>query len=161
MAIKIIFGVLATILSAIAYRAGGMGTEDTAKPEWIPKWLRKSWIRDWLCPAFVYGCLLSSWSPSLWWEWLLLILCYPLLGACLSTYWDWLFGFDNFWFAGFMCGIAAFPLIFCGYAWWLILARAILLAILWGGWSLLWTEVEYEEMGRGAFLVATVPLLLI
>ncbi len=161
MAIKIIVGVIATILSALCYRAGGMGKEDEAKPKWIPKWLRKSWVRDWLCPAFVYGSLLLFWQPVLWWEWCWLIICYPLLGGALSTYWDWLFGFDNFWFAGFMCGIAAFPLIFCGMAGSFILLRAVILAVLWGVWSLLWTEDYVEEMGRGVFLVLTMLLLLI
>ena len=99
-----------SIISAIFYRAGGLSQDSTES--WIPKWLRHSWVRDWLCPicaliplALVHGS---------WW----FLLAYVILAGALSTYWDFLFGFDNFWFAGFMCGIAAFPLLFCGFVWW-------------------------------------------
>ncbi len=158
---NILLLLLFTVIYALAYRAGGTGKEDEAKPKWIPKWLRKSWVRDWLCPLFVYGSLLLFYQPCLWWEWLLLVLCYPLLGASLSTYWDWLFGFDNYWFAGFVCGIASFPLIFCGFTWWTILLRAILVAVLWGVWSLFWAEDWVEEFGRGAIIVLTTPVFLL
>jgi hypothetical protein len=158
---RILAWIICCVLSAICYRAGGMGTESEAKPKWIPNWLRHSWIRDWLCPLFVYGSLATLLSPSSFLQWGMLVLCYPLLGGALSTYWDKLFGFDNFWFAGFICGVASFPLIFCGVHWYIILVRAIVLAILWGAWCA-WQSVDYvEEFGRGAFLVLTVPLLLI
>jgi hypothetical protein len=153
--------ILLSFISALAYRCGGMGTESEARPKWIPNWLRHSWIRDWLCPLFVYGSLAILLSPSSLLQWGMLALCYPLLGGALSTYWDKLFGFDNFWFAGFMCGVAAFPLVFYVVNPWGIVLRAILLAILWGAWCA-WQSVDYvEEMGRGAFLVLTIPLLLI
>ena len=144
---------LACVLSAICYRAGGMAKNPDTEPKWIPMWMRQSWVRDWLCPLFSYGSLLLFWQPDIWYGWILLAIAYGLLGGALSTYWDFLFGFDNFWFSGFVCGLAAFPLIFCGLDWWIVLIRAILLAILWGGWCAWQTNDVREEMGRGAFLI--------
>lgn len=138
-----------------------MGKELETEPKWIPIWLRHSWIRDWLCPFFVYGSFAMFFSPLSFLQWGMLVLCYPLLGGALTTYWDNLFGFDNLWFAGFMCGVASFPLVFYGVNPWGIVLRAIVLAVLWGGWCA-WQSVDYiEEFGRGAFLVLTLPLLLI
>jgi len=151
--VKVAIWLLACVVSAILYRAGGMSKDADAKPTWIPMWIRNSWCRDWLCPACVYGSLLLFWQPSSSLGWILLLICYPLLGGALSTYWDFVFKFDNYWFSGFMCGVAAFPLIFCGIAWWLILVRAIFLALSWGLWSK-YQDVDYiEEFGRGFFLV--------
>jgi len=150
-----------SVLSAVLYRAGGMGKEETAEPKWIPMFLRHSWIRDWLCPLLVYGSLCIFWLPLSVLGWLLLAVSYALLGGALTTYWDELFGFDNFWFSGFMCGVAAVPLCFCGFPFYIVLVRAIVLAVLWGAWCAIFNKDTTEEYGRGAFLVITVPLLLI
>ena len=111
-------------ISAILYRAGGM---DKETKHWIPVWLRQSWVRDWLCPICALLPLVFI-HPSAWF-----ILAYLILAGSLSTYWDFLFGWDNFWVSGFMCGIAAFPLLFCGFHIPQFLIRAFFLAIIWGG----------------------------
>jgi len=129
-----------SLISAVLYRAGGMSQDE---PSWIPKWMRHSWVRDWLCPACTLTPLFIL-HPS-W----LFILAYVALGGALSTYWDWLFGFDNYWFSGFMCGIAAFMLIWCGYVWWILLIRAILIALLWGIICTISEDVNVEEYSRG------------
>lgn len=156
--INLLVILLATIASSILYRAGGMSKEATANPKWMPMWMRKSWVRDWLIPMV---CILAIWLTchikiNLWW-----LLFYGLTGGALTTYWDSVFGFDNFWFAGFMVGIATFPLIFCGLHWYMVLARALVLAVLWGGWCAIFSKDTVEEYGRGAFITATIPLLLI
>ena len=158
---KILLLALLSVISAIAYRGGGQSKDLDSNPKWMPMWMRKSWIRDWLCPLFVYGSFAILFSPSHLLQWGMLVICYPLLGGALSTYLDSIFGFDNFWAAGFLCGIVAFPLLFCGIAWWMILIRAIILAVLWGGWCSIFSKDTTEEYGRGAFLVLTIPLLLI
>lgn len=84
-----------------------------------------------------------------------------LTGGALTTYWDELFGFDNFWFAGFMVALGAFPMYWVGVHWYMILIRAVLLAVLWGGWCAVFSNDWIEECGRGAFIAATLPLLLI
>ena len=141
-----------SVISAILYRAGGMSKD---VKHWIPKWLRQSWVRDWLCPACA---LLPAFilHPS-WW----FIVAYGALRGAFSTYWDGLSkdGEGNFWFAGFMCGIAGFPLLFCGFAWWLLLIRAMAIAITWGAWCAIFSNDFTEEYGRG-FLVSFATKIL-
>jgi hypothetical protein len=90
-----------------------------------------------------------------------------LTGAALTAYWDTIFGFDNFWFHGFMVGLGAFPMFWYGSAWWIILVRAIILAVFMGGlnWFVHKYHIKYsdwiEELSRGFAIVVTIPLLLI
>lgn len=146
---KILLFLLLTLISAGLYRLGGWG-----KPF-------KSWLRDWLCPACIYGALLLWWQPSVWWGWLLLLVAYGLTGGALTTYLDSIFGYDNFYASGFLVGLGAFPLMFCGVAWWTVLVRAVLTGILWGVLCDLASNDWVEELGRGSIIVLTVPLLLI
>lgn len=142
---------LLSILSAVLYRAGGMSQDEE---RWIPKWLRHSWVRDWLCPICALLPLTIS-SPS-WW----FIAAYLALAGALTTYWDFLFGYDNFWFAGFMCGVAGFFLIGI-YAWWLILIRAIVISVLWGWICSKSSDVFVEEYSRGFNLSFSSIILLV
>ena len=112
-----------SVLSACFYRAGGL---DTTTKHWIPVWMRHSWVRDWLCPICALIPFLII-NPS-WW----ILLSYLLMAGALSTYWDFLFGYDNFWFAGFMVGLALFPLAFCGLFWWILLLKAMGISLAWG-----------------------------
>ena len=156
-----ILGLIVVALCALLYRAGGMGKEPDTKPTWIPMWLRQSWVRDWMIPLVIYSYLCFYRHPISWQGWLLFIATVIPTGLALSTYWDWLFGYDNFWFHGFMVGLGAFPLIWAGFGWQYILIRALLLGVLVGGWSKLIGTDWIEEGGRGAFIALTVPLLLI
>jgi hypothetical protein len=74
------------------------------------------------------------------------------MGAAFSTYWDKIFKFDNFWFAGFMLGMSKIPLIFAGFIWWHLLIKAIILAVLWGAWCAIFKNDHVEEHGRGFFV---------
>lgn len=56
--LKLLLLIVGTALSAILYRAGGMSQDDTAKPKWIPKWLRHSITRDIGCTIITIGFLL-------------------------------------------------------------------------------------------------------
>jgi hypothetical protein len=92
-----------------------------------------------------------------WW----LVLAYLLLVACVSTYWDWLFKYDNFWFSGLMCGLAGIPLLFCGYPLWAILTRAALISVSWWLITSLSDNDFFEEYGRGFSLsFASIVFLL-
>lgn len=146
---KALVWLIGSIIASALYRAGGYG-----KPF-------KSWQRDWLCPACVYGVLLFFWQPLIWWQYLLFLPAYGLLGGALTTYLDSIFGYDNFWVAGFLCGLAAFPLYWAGISWYAILIRAVVVGILWGGWCKIFGNDNVEELGRGFFISATIPLLLI
>lgn len=88
-----------------------------------------------------------------------------LLGA-LTTYWQFLWGYDNLWFSGFCCGLTAFPYIPCTYKWGGFLVRSLLLAIIWGTLNkylpkkFIIDRAVAEEFLRYFALVATAPLLL-
>lgn len=132
--------IICSVFSAVLYRAGGMSkTTD----HWIPKFMRRSWVRDWLIPLCALLPIFIN-HPS-WW----FFLAYGALGGALSTYWDWLFKFDNFWFSGFMCGVAGFPLLFCGFSFWQFLIRALVIGVAWGGWCGIFSNDFVEEYGRG------------
>ncbi len=145
----IVISILCSVTSAILYRAGGMSKETK---HWIPVWMRHSWVRDWLCPIC---CLI----PILIWSWWLL-LAYVLLNAALRTYWDRLFGYDNFWFAGFMCGVAGFPLLFLGHNWILLAIRAVSICLFWGIICNIEDNDFVEEYSRGFFLCLPTIILL-
>lgn len=144
-------------LSAIMGRAGGEGHGVNDKPTWIPMWLRQRFVRPLGCSVCALLPLFII-HPSLWF-----ILAMGLLYGALSLYWDELFGFDNMWFSGFMCGIAGFALVTL-FPWWLILIRAFVLAILWGGINLIcnhnnWSDGT-EEMSRYGILALTTMIML-
>ena len=82
-----------------------------------------------------------------------------LLFGALTTYWDFVFGYDNFFAHGFMCGLAAAPLIFYGEP--LALGiRLVILSLGMGVWSLIVGKDWLEEGGRGALLPLTLALVL-
>ena len=128
------------VLSAIFGRMGGSDTYNT-------KW------RDIGCNllAIVALCLFVPFQLGFWWVYLII---FGLQWASFSTYWDWLFNFDNLWFSGFMVGISMMPAIILGGTWWVILIRAILLAVAWGLLNLYvrpirkWNRAQVEEFCR-------------
>lgn len=156
--LKTMLTLLSIVSSAALYRAGGMSKEEKS---WIPRFMRKSWVRDWLCPACGLGVLLSWWQPSSLIGWLMVLLYYCLSGAALSTYWDSVFGYDNHYFHGFTAGLASFPLYWAGIHWYAVLISAIACGGLMGWLSAKTGNVNKEEYGRGAIFAATKLLLLI
>lgn len=141
MFIFVLIVVLACV-SSILYRAGGLSKE---QKYWIPVWMRHSWVRDWLCPLC---CLLPLFLQHPSW---LFFPAYGAMGGAFSTYWKYK-GNANFWLSGFVVGIAAAPLLLCGFVWWHLAIRTLFLAVTWGGWSALIGNDHAEEHGRG-FLV--------
>lgn len=139
-----------SIISAILYRAGGMAKE---QKHWIPVWMRHSWVRDYLCPVCALLPVVLVY-PS-WW----IILAYGLSVASLSTYWDRLFGYDNYAFSGFICGIAFFPLLFCGVGWVYLMLRALVLYATWGLICHFSDNDFVEEYSRGFSFTAAVIFL--
>ena len=138
-----------TLICAILYRLGGYG-----KPF-------KSWMRDWLIPPLIYAWLLYYRHPGALWGYLLVLPAIGLTGAALTTYLDSIFGYDNFYAAGFLVGLGAIPFMFAGIAWWIILIRAVVLGLCWGAWCKFFGNDWVEELSRGAFIALTLPLLLI
>jgi hypothetical protein len=149
-------GILGVIIlcaiSAILYRAGGIDKLPDTNPKWMPMFLRKSWVRDWLCPLFLLLALFLFWRPSSLLSWVLLLPYYGLSGGALSTYWDWINGDDNFYLHGFFCGLAAFPLIVF-IPWWILTVRLLICTVGMGLWSK-WIKVDWQqEMGKGILFI--------
>lgn len=130
------------VLSAILGRMGGAKGFNTK-------------YRDVGCSLIkvVILCLLLGFQWKAWWIYLLI---FGLHWAAYSTYWDWLFGYDNFWFSGFMVGCALFPAcLIIPWIWWIITIHAILLGAYWGCLHkfmkkqfLAWTGDVAEELLR-------------
>lgn len=108
--------------------------------------------------------LTCGWSP--W-----LIVYVGLFKASISTYWDFLFGYDNFWMHGFMLGMAGIPIAIVTGHWWMMLIRSLLLSLWMEGWHLHhpkkvrlfnveWNGAQVEEFGRYAMLTLTLPMLV-
>lgn len=143
---------LACLVSAVLYRAGGMGKEVDAKPTWMPMKMRKSWVRDWLCPGvmLILVILLFGIHLKYWWCY---IIFYPLSGAAFSTYWDKVFGTDNFYAHGLGLSLAMIPLLWCGLPWWILLVHGIVCTVGMGLWSNNIGTDWLEEMGRGVLYI--------
>ena len=97
-------------------------------------------------------CLFVPFSLSHWWVYLII---FGLHWASFSSYWDWLFGFDNLWFSGFVVGMSMLPACFIvHWIWWIIVIRALLLAVAWGLINLYrrpiwkWDAAQVEEFCR-------------
>jgi len=89
-----------------------------------------------------------------------------LLFAALTTYWDFITGDDILALHGLFCGLAALPLLLTGIAWWLILVRALALAISIGGLNLVVNKISWlpfkdfvEELFRGYILIFSLLIL--
>jgi hypothetical protein len=152
---QIVLLAVSSVICAVLYRAGGMSRDASAEPKWIPVCMRRSWVRDWIIPVVMYVPVLISPCHAM-----MIILAIGLTGAALTTYWDEVFGYDNFWAHGFVIGLAAYPLIVCGADPWRLFIRALALGLLVGGWSALIKKDWLEEMGRGFLVAVSVGILL-
>lgn len=135
------------ILAGVFYRMGG-------SEHWNTK------ARDIGVPlvATIWLLLFTTWRI---WP---LVVHFGLLFGALTTYEYFLpdnpkKGPLNWLLHGFFSGLAAIPLIWCGIAWWLILARAVILAVTMTAWSEAWKWDIAEEWGRGALVVLSLLIL--
>lgn len=148
-----------SVVSACLYRMGGCGPADLlAEWGWVPKFIRNfPKKRDVGCNLVTIGAGLIVGIHAPWWGWLLV---FGLMWASLSTYWDWLFKYDNHWFHGFMIGASFLPVAFYGD--FLALSiYAVVLAVLMGGWSKLIGNATLEELGRGFVMPICLGLVVL
>lgn|SRR3990167_2832006 len=149
---KLFSWLILSVCSGILYRKGG-----TSKGT---KW------RDLGCPLIA---LLAIWLQAnfiipYWWAYLL---TYGLMFASLTTYYDTIFGKDNFYAHGAGIGFACLPLMWVGISWYGIISRSIFLALSFGllnkyvnKWQIKHSD-DIEEYSRGALIILTTPILLI
>jgi hypothetical protein len=133
--------IIATILCAILGRMGGASGFNTK-------------FRDMGVPfvACLYAFLLGCHS---WW----LILSFGLMFGALTTYWDFLFGYDQFYFHGLVIGVATAPIaLVTGH--WLHFLGVVVLSSLWMGfwskvikWDVLEEGVRYCVVPAAVWLV--------
>jgi len=156
----ILWTILAMALSALLYRLGGWGDEGRKKFPNLPGWLFDTKARD-------IGCSIVSFLHMMfvihigapWWAHLTSFL---MMFGALTTYWDWLFGYDNYWFHGFVIGLAYFPYAIDDYhLWWIVGVRAVALAVFMGAWCAIFKNDVVEEGGRGASIPASNLLFLL
>lgn len=154
--------ILLSCLSGLLYRLGGWGDEGRKKFPKLPKWVFDTKARDVGCGLCTVGMYSLMFPITTWMGLICAIVTVALMLGALSTYWDELFGFDNFWFHGFCVGIALLPLVALNEQWLAgLIYRPIALAITMGLVSTLSGSDVVEEGGRGFAIVATLPLLLI
>jgi hypothetical protein len=105
------------------------------------------------------GLFLTLYGLNLayWWAYLAF---WGLNYLALTTYHDYV-GFDCWPLTGAGYGLAALPLIWCGVAWYLIIARAIFLALtIW--WLRSRTgKVFKEEFFSGLLYAGSIPILIL
>ena len=136
--IRLLVLALAICFSGVLYRMGGSYKYDTL-------------YRDIGCPLVALATLwfLVGLTSSYWWAYLLF---FGLSWAALTTYYDELFGYDNFFAHGFGCGLAGFALIMV-IPWWIVLARLIICTLGMGLWSRYVERDIPQEIGRGVFFI--------
>ena len=154
----IVWLILLSVVSACLYRMGGCGPADLQKEwGWVPAPIRKfPKKRDVLANIVTLFAIYLAGAKGPWWAWLL---AFGLTWASLSTYWDELFGYDNFYAHGFMIGFSMLPLAFFGDPLSLGI-RCVVLAVCMGVWSKLLGNATWEELGRGCFMPLTALLVL-
>ena len=137
--------IISSMLNAILYRLGGYGKPFNTK------------FRDWGCPLITLGTLFIMGVSAPWWVW---VLSFLLLFGALTTYWDTLLGYDNFYLHGFMCGLGFLPFMVV-IPWYLIVLRAVVIGVFMGLLCKYFINDIVEEGGRGASLSFTLPILFI
>jgi len=140
-----VFVVINSVICMILYRLGGYGKPFNTK------------VRDMGIPTACLIWMIFKY-PQVAWYWHLL--SWGAMFGALTTYWDSVFGYDNFFFHGFMIGIAYIFYAFSGL-WFMIFVRAVALGIGMHIWCKIFKKDWVEEGGRGAMIGATLPMMLI
>lgn len=145
--LKVIILILATVISAILYRLGGIG-----KPF-------KTWMRDWIIPAVSFAVMIFVLKIKA--PWYIHLISYGVMGGALTTYWDKIFGYDNYYTHGAGIALAYLPYVLVGaipiVA---FLIRVVVLALSMGLWCKYNENDKIEEFGRGAFIIATLLVFI-
>jgi len=139
---------IASILSALLYRAGGQGKPFNTK------------YRDIGCSVVTLAlCLALGLVSGLVASIIAYLLTFGLSWAALASYW----GLDEqkwgFWAHGLGLSLAMLPIAFITGHWIGLAIRTIVLTVLITLWSEFIKIDTIEEMGRGAILALTIPIL--
>lgn len=155
--------ILSTIIlsniSGFFYRLGGLSKEQARQQiPWCPSWIINSKTRDVGCSLLTVLWMILFYPHV---HWYVHLISFGLMWGALSTYWDFLNGKDNFWLHGWGIGLACLAYAIDSGLWIGFGVRAFALAVLMGVWCAIFKNDWIEEYGRGAFVIATLPILLI
>jgi hypothetical protein len=145
MIFKILLLILASVASALLYRLGGAKGYNTK-------------YRDAGCS--IVSCIMLGYLVG--WHWTL-ILVFGATWGSLTTYWKrtpnakWY----NWLMTGAMYSVAVLPYCIAEGHWLGFASRTIILGTTTMLWSELNSNAVWEETGRGALLILTLPLLLV
>jgi hypothetical protein len=128
---KIIIVIVFSVLSGVMGRMGGSGR--------FPRQVRVIGV------PFIQTLLFFLFGVHAWWS---LLISFGLTIAAISTYWDFLYKFDEFYTHGFFIGLSAFTIALVTGHWWLFAIRTIMLTVFIGVWSALISNTVWEESGR-------------
>ncbi len=161
--LKLIILWILSVLCGLAYHAGGLGRD------YSPGILYSRWDRRITCPLLTvlsalmfidYSAMSISWLALLG----LSVLSFGLTLASITTYYKKIFGDKNFWenftFSGGIAAAGALPFVFV-IPWYLILARAIVLAIAWGVLTRIFQSARWSELSRGFSLTLSTIIFAI
>lgn len=141
--------------SAIFYRYGGMSSKEAG-------FKVNTKIRDLGVPA-ISLIWMFIYAPAF--PWYIHFISFGLLFGSLTTYYDSLFGHDNFWFHGFMIGLAYLPYAISTGDWVSLIIRAVILSVVMGGLNYIVNKLMLpfrawiEELTRGAVIILTLLLM--
>ena len=154
-----IYQTFLSVVSAILYRLGGSSKEDQDKEfPYIPRWFKNIQKKRDVMSNIVklFGVYLLGINA----HFLAWFFAFGFLWASLSSYWDWMFGYDNHYMHGFMCGFSLLPLVIFGTLGLVpFLIQSVVLGLTMGLWSKYNGNATKEELGRG-FLLTISNLLL-
>ncbi len=148
---KIVYTVVASVGSAILYRLGGMTGFNTK-------------LRDLGCATVGFLVMFLVFGFNC--QWYTHLISFLLLFGALTTYWDKIFKYDNFYFHGFMIAFAYLPYAIELGLWLPFVIRCLVCAVAMGGINYIvnkdaWNYRDWiEELSRGFILVITLIMFV-
>ncbi len=140
-----------SLIAGILYRIGG--------------W-KVSPVRDWGLPCLFVAYLWHLHAISGFWQWISILPCFFAMGGALTTY-RYIFPKpkDYSWWHyamhGFFCSLSAIFYAWASGHWIGFGIRVVICTVFMGAWYFLgrWND-NLHEGGRGAVLLATVPMII-
>lgn len=140
-----------TLISAFLYRLGGMSKAEAKTYwiwRWVPDWMIDTKARDIGCALITLFWMIAFFkfpvNIDLWKIIVSHTVCFLGTFGALTTYWDSLFGYDNFYAHGFMIGLAKIMYAIFTGCWIPFILYCILLGITMG---LLSNKVDWSKFG--------------
>jgi len=155
MITKVIVTLALSVLAGVLYRMGGVGKPYNSK------------VRDMGVPTVMLA-VMAVWGMFHW----SLVLCWGMTFGALTTYWDFVNkllpvadkGKEYWWnwaLHGFFVALAMFPLAIAYSAWLEFWIRMGLVSVIVTVWSVSFSNVMWEEWGRGFWITVTLPILAV